>query len=409
MKVGIFIADSNGGYPVPAVKGGAVSTLVEHLVNGNNKKKLIKLEVISFYSEDAEEQSKKYPYIKFVWIRVPKVITWIDLAIFFTIKKIFKKRKLISYKSICSLLYYIIKATKIIQKNRYDKVVLENNIPLAWIIKESKYKGDYYYHLHNVPRINAGCKNVFQNANAILCVSKYVAKQIQSFDSPIGPIKQYKIKILYNCIDIKHFHNIEDKRIIEEKKKEYGINKKDKIVIFVGRLSEEKGIDVLLNAIIKMQRKDIKVFIVGSLMHDLNIKDDYQRKIYELGTKLKHQIIFTGYISQKDLPILYCMSDVAVLPSMWDEPAGLTILEAVSCGIPVITTNSGGIPEYVQNKAIILERNEELVENIARNIERVIGNCNKEINNNDVGEPFLDKYNAENYIDKFVECLNDEK
>ena len=48
MKIAIFIADSNGGYPVPAVKGGAVSTLVEHLVEKNNERQLAEMTVVLY-------------------------------------------------------------------------------------------------------------------------------------------------------------------------------------------------------------------------------------------------------------------------------------------------------------------------------------------------------------------------
>ena len=56
MKIAIFIADSNGGYPVPAVKGGAVSTLVEHLVEKNNERQLAEMTVVSYYDKEAESR-----------------------------------------------------------------------------------------------------------------------------------------------------------------------------------------------------------------------------------------------------------------------------------------------------------------------------------------------------------------
>ena len=56
---------------------------------------------------------------------------------------------------------------------------------------------------------------------------------------------------------------------------------------------------------------------------------------------------------------------------MWEEPAGLTNLEAMACGIPVITTSSGGIPEYV-GKSVILDRNEDLAKNISVEVMRLL-------------------------------------
>ena len=59
MKVFILVADSNGSYPIPAVRGGAVSTLVEHFVRDNNKRQLIELTVVSFYDSNAEKKAKE--------------------------------------------------------------------------------------------------------------------------------------------------------------------------------------------------------------------------------------------------------------------------------------------------------------------------------------------------------------
>ena len=59
MKIGIFIADSNGGYPVPASRGGAVSTLVEHLVKENNEKQMTDLDIITIYDEKARTSGVK--------------------------------------------------------------------------------------------------------------------------------------------------------------------------------------------------------------------------------------------------------------------------------------------------------------------------------------------------------------
>ena len=61
------------------------------------------------------------------------------------------------------------------------------------------------------------------------------------------------------------------------------------------------------------------------------------------------------------------LADIAVLPSMWNEPFGLTIVEAMAVGLPLITTRSGGIPEICEGVATIVERN-NVVNNLANAI-----------------------------------------
>ena len=307
MKIAIFIADSNGGYPVPAVKGGAVSTLVEHLVEKNNERQLAEMTVVSYYDKEAVEKAKKYPNIIFKWIKPPKIIKKMDDFSFFILKTFFKHQKALSFKNLWSLIYYIFKSASFLKSKEYDNVVLENNIPMAWIIKMAKYEGKYFYHFHNVPRINAKVKSVFEKCTGYLCVSDYVAKQIESEDNPIGPIPKSKIKVLYNAVDMEQFEaNCKNRLQIRRK---FSIKEKDKVVLFVGRLSEEKGIDKLFKAV-KLLNNNVKILVVGSYLHGSKEKDKYVEYIKKLANELENKVIFTGFISQKEVNSIYNAADV---------------------------------------------------------------------------------------------------
>ena len=155
-RVVIFVADSNGCYPVPASKGGAVSTLVELLVEGNNRKRLVDMTLVSYFDKKAFELSKKYPNVHLVWIKVPWIVKLMDKILFSMVSK-FTNLKATSFKSLVSLLYYTFKSSRIIKKLNFDAVVLEHNIPQVWMIKWSGYNGKYFHHLHNLPRTNAKC------------------------------------------------------------------------------------------------------------------------------------------------------------------------------------------------------------------------------------------------------------
>lgn len=69
------------------------------------------------------------------------------------------------------------------------------------------------------------------------------------------------------------------------------------------------------------------------------------------------------------MPLLYMISDVIVLPSIWNDPAPLTVIESLTCGKPLITTYSGGIPEYANsNNSLIYRIDENLIQNLAGGI-----------------------------------------
>lgn len=407
-KIGIFIADSNGRYPVPASRGGAVSILVEHLVEANSKTKCANIEVVTYYDEEAERIADSYKNVNFIWIKPPRIIKALDIFLFNFIKKFFKKKKAISYKSLFSLIYYILHSRKYLKKNHYDKVVLQNNIVLAWIIRLTNYQGEYFYHFHNVPRINAKCKNVFDNCTGYLCVSQYVADQICCEQNPIGPIEKTKVKVLYNCIDTDLFKPIQDEEKIFRYREKYKIPSGYKIIVFAGRLCEEKGADVLLRAAKILKYRKVKILVVGSYIHNTDIKDEYQQRLYSMAQELGDKVIFTGYVPQSELPMVYNLADVAVLPSMWDEPAGLTMIEAMGCGVPVITTQSGGIPEYNGGYGVVLSRDDLLVKSIANNIDMILNNSELSSKMRKMGvQHVVTEFSTKHYLEEFIEKLEE--
>lgn len=413
MKLAIVIADSNSACPVPAVKGGAVATLVEHLVKTNNIENMCSMEVISYYHKDAVEQSKKYENIHFHWIKTPYFITIADSVAFFLIRTFFKKKKAISYKHIFSLAHYIVCVSWYLKKQTFDKVVIENNMMLSWIIRlngnHKKYKEKYYYHLHNIPRINAKCKEILNGASAFLCVSNYVGNRIQSSKNVIGPVDADKIRIVKNCIDLEQYQSEEPSEAVMDKyRAKYNLAKNDQVIVFVGRLSREKGVDQVIKAL-EFLPSNTKLLVVGATLSTGRINDSFSLELKQLSGKYKSRIIYIGYVSQSEMQYIYRLGKFAVLPSMWDEPAGLTMIEAMACGTVVITTNAGGIPEYTEEGAsILLDRNTELPKMIAQKIMELTEDKEKYNRISKSGQEYVHhNFSLDCYLDNFIIALGD--
>lgn len=304
------------------------------------------------------------------------------------------------------MLYYIRKAKKIVNNSDADKLIIENNIPLALIVKKTHYSKDLYYHLHNVPRIDANCREAIQKSTKFLCVSQFVANKISSPESAIGSVSPDKIEILYNCVDTSLFRPIlPDDNIIIELRKKLNLMDSDKVIVFVGRLTAEKGADYLLGALKKLP-ENYKALIIGSFHYNANVNSDYQVDLNKLAESMNGRVIFTGYVQHDDLPYYYNIADVAVLPSIWEEPAGLTNLEAMACGVPIITTYSGGIPEYV-GESIVLKRDRQLTENIASSVIDLLSNKNRYKAISEYSRQYVaEHFDKLNYIDRFIKVIS---
>ena len=88
--------------------------------------------------------------------------------------------------------------------------------------------------------------------------------------------------------------------------------------------------------------------------------------------------MFTGFIPYNNMPDYLQLADIAVIPSIWNDPFPTTELEAQAMGLPIITTLRGGIPEEVSiDNAILLETNEDFVNNLAKSILHLYENPQK--------------------------------
>ena len=171
----------------------------------------------------------------------------------------------------------------------------------------------------------------------IICVSRAV----QKFVTEIEGIKEVKTCVIYNAAgNQKNEHiNLDKGRM----RKSIGIDNKDLVIIVVACLTENKGHRILLAALnhVLLMHPSIKLLIVGDgpLNADLQATTKY--------LNIEQQVIFTG--QRKDVPELLQISDIAALTSLYREGLGISLIEAMAFGLPLIGTSLGGIPELIED------------------------------------------------------------
>ena len=202
-------------------------------------------------------------------------------------------------------------------------------------------------------------KFLIKGANAYFANGTVSQKYLKNYG-----ILSKKIFNQYMTVDVDDFIN-KGKNSIDIKKtvrKEYGIDNNSTVIIYVGRLIYNKGVQDLIEAIKNLKNKghDIVTFIVG----EGDFKEELQIKSHDL----ESDIIFTGHVDPDQIYKYYYASDIFVLPT-YNDPWGLVVNEAMACGLPVIVTDAAGCQlDLLNNNGYIIPKNDitKLIEAILK-------------------------------------------
>jgi glycosyltransferase involved in cell wall biosynthesis len=151
-----------------------------------------------------------------------------------------------------------------------------------------------------------------------------------------------KIDVIYN--GIRREKKIHDRDFHAQDFRRQFAADGERIVYYLGRMTYEKGVPVLLNAAPKVlweMEGSVKFVIVGG-----GNTDHLKRQAWDLG--IWHKCYFTGFLSDEYLDKFQTIADCAVFPSLY-EPFGIVALESFASRVPVIVSDTGGFPEVVQH------------------------------------------------------------
>ncbi len=173
-----------------------------------------------------------------------------------------------------------------------------------------------------------------KNVDEAYSVSNYLKddlKKVSGLDS----------KVIYNKIDKRFNRNVKGDKII----KKYGLKNK-KVLLYVGRITPHKGIHILLEAFksIKTEIPNAVLIVAGNPTFD-----GYFKKLKSIAGK---DVIFAGYIDDKDLPSYYAACDIYTTCSLW-EGFDLPAAEVQACGKKVVAFDIGSHPEIVKNGILV--------------------------------------------------------
>ncbi len=399
---------TNGEFPVPAVNGGSVTTHIEYLLNYNEKHPTMHFIVMSMYTPEAVEKSKNYKYSKFIFINKKGFIFKLVNGIRHEIGKIYRKIFGEEFER-----GFIVESVRLLKKKhlKLEAILIKDKLTAAKYI-EKRFPGIKVFSCAEWDYLNTGLyenkpnlvKSIFESTDCFICVSNFLKKQIDSIS--IRKNYQCDVKCCYNGLRAERFKQ----EISEEKKnnfkKEIGFDSKDFVILFTGRIIPTKGILELIKAYLPLQSQ-AKLLILGSSDFGKFKKDSYISELLTLSSQTKN-IKFAGCINYFEIHKYYKIADICVFPSMWEEAFNLSVLEAMCSGIPVMITRSGGMPEITsENGAIIIERDEYLVENMTKEIASLIENPQKADEMVKIAFERVDLFTNEIYAKNMLQILSE--
>jgi Glycosyltransferase len=184
-------------------------------------------------------------------------------------------------------------------------------------------------------------KLFLKNSYAIVCPSLKAKKYYESLGLNMP------IQIIHNGIDRSRFRGkLFTHYDITKKRKEWNIKASDTVIIFVGRIAQEKRVLELFDAVLPILKNDLNVKMIfvgnGPCLPQLKIRSKNLNNI-------RNQCIFTGYVTWDTVYELYSISDLFVTASL-SEAHPMTLIEAVTCSLPVIARKDESYTDLVQNE-----------------------------------------------------------
>lgn len=390
MKIAIL---TSGILPVPAVQGGAVENLIDFYLDYNDLHHLHDITVYSIWHPDVNRHpALKSKFNHYHYIHLYSLASKFRKWVYFHLHGFEYYHH--NYE------FYMECAMKDIRKKQYDLIILENRPGYALKLKENT-TCKLVHHLHN-DLLNSKTKramDIYDAASLIITVSDYIASRVRTIN-----INDNKCIIVHNGIDTKTFNTEVSPAYIPS------INNEDFVLLFSGRINNEKGIAELISAMNIIGRDyPIKLLVLGSSFYGITDNNNpFISKLREMAEPVKDKIIFTGFIPYKEMPYYLKLADAAVLPSTWDEPFGLTMAEAQAMELPIITTRRGGIPEVVSEKnAIMLDTDEHFIKNLANAILDLYEHPEKRTAMAKASLERSKLFNKETYAKNFFAALDD--
>lgn len=180
--------------------------------------------------------------------------------------------------------------------------------------------------------------NAYESADAVIAVSAGMRSDILRSYPDIDPSK---VHVIHNGIDVQAWAPTSNPELLER----WGIDSSRPSIVFVGRITRQKGLPYLLKAAQALP-EDVQLILCAGAPDTEEIKQEVELRVSQLQKERSGVIWIPDHLPRHELAAILTSATAFVCPSIY-EPLGIVNLEAMACGIPVVGTATGGIPEVI--------------------------------------------------------------
>ncbi len=362
--------------PIPAVRGGAIETLVTTLLENNEIQQLAKFIVVSVYDEKAAQTKYKNSTVYYFRDDLcidSKISSALRGSRFrrlflralnkFIFRPFFKKNLHIAdaWERQC---------LRIAKREKPDYAIIEGAFSPYLFLSVLEFVGQdrCFHHIHSALQSNPDWLAVCPN---VIGVSQFVLDFYHS-NWPCG-----KRIVIKNRINIDLFGRCISQDETQHFRASLGLHPNDVACLYCGRFSQEKGVKELLESFALISNDKIKLILVGSPFFDTATSTKYSDDIVQAASSMGN-VSLLGYVPNCDLAVVYQSADILIIPSVCQEAASLAAIEGMASGVPIIATKSGGMHEYLSPEcAEELPIDDTLTTSLAQTIERLAADPEK--------------------------------
>ncbi len=336
--------------PVPPVQGGAV----EHWVDEASRRLRASGRRVAVMSRPAGTAGADgIEYISIPWTamerlfhRIKERVTWKN-----PLRYLAKIQNVYSY------------GRRVSNEVRGFDVVYLHNEPNILLFLNKRPRQRIVLHMHNdhlsMRLFRPFYRHALAKVDRVICVSDYIRRQAVTH----FPEYAERFCVVFNATDPEVFKPYGEEAV-RQLEGIVGLDPAMQYLLYVGRLTEVKGVHVLIEAFREIHRRlpNTRLIITGSSFFGGAVKTSYEEKLVKLAGPISGAIVFTGYLPHEKLKYLYSAVDIIVVPSVWQDPCPLVVLEAMASGTCLVSSAVGGIPELVENRknGILVDPNNAL-------------------------------------------------